>query len=138
MSSHPRRRPRPAHRPLAICATSRRPLWLALAATALALLFAAPAGAAVSLVPPKPDVLLGVSDRGSTEQFNSFAELTGKHPALMQTFLGWGNSVNKAYERWRETQTRPVVAISTQNAQTLEEIITPEQVALGGGDDYLL
>jgi hypothetical protein len=117
---------------------ARRPLWLALLATALALVCAAPASAAMSLVPPKPDVLLGVSDRGSTEQFNSFAELTGKHPALMQTFLGWGNSVNKAYERWRETQTRPVVAIATQNAQTLEEIITPEQIALGQGDDYLL
>ena len=111
---------------------------LALAATALALVCAAPASAAMSLVPPKPDVLLGVSDRGSTEEFNAFAELTGKHPALMQTFLGWGNSLNKAYERWRETQTRPVVAISTQNAQTLEEIITPEQIALGYGDDYLL
>ncbi len=92
----------------------------------------------MSLVPPKPDVLLGVSDRGSTEGFNSFAELTGKHPALMQTFFGWGNTPNKAYERWRETQTRPVVAISTQNAQTLEEIITPQQIALGYGDDYLL
>jgi hypothetical protein len=121
MSSRPRKRP-----------------WLALAAAALALLCAAPAASAMSLVPPKPDVLLGVSDRGSTEQFNSFAELTGKHPALMETFLGWGNSVNKAFERWRETQTRPVVAISTQNAQTLEEIITPEQIALGDGDDYLL
>ena len=33
----------------------------------------------------------------------------------METFLGWGNSVNKAYERWRETQTRTIVAISTQN-----------------------
>ena len=81
--------------------------------TALALLVAAPGAAALSLVPPKPDVLLGVSDRGSTEEFNLFAELTGKHPALMETFLGWGNSVNKAYERWRETQTRPVVAIAT-------------------------
>ena len=116
----------------------RRSTWLALLATAVALVCAAPASAAMSLVPPKPDVLLGVSDRGSTEQFNTFAEETGKHPALMQTFLGWGNSVNKAYERWRETQTRPVVAISTQNAQTLEEIITPQQIALGYGDDYLL
>jgi hypothetical protein len=111
--------------------------WLALAATVLALVVAAPASA-LSLVPPKPDVLLGVSDRGSTEEFNSFAELTGKHPALLETFLGWGNSVNKAYERWRETQTRPIVAISTQNAQTLAEIITPEQIAEGAGDDYLL
>ena len=92
----------------------------------------------MSLVPPKPDVLLGVSDRGSTPEFESFTELTGKHLALMETFLGWGNTVNKAFERWRETQTRPVVAISTQNAQTLEEIITPEQIALGDGDDYLL
>src|ERR1700744_2228227 len=116
----------------------RRPLWLALLATVLALVCAAPASAAMSLAPPKPDVLLGVSDRGSTEQFNSFAELTGKHPALMQTFLGWGNSVNKAYERWRETQTRPVVALSTPNAQTLGEIIPPQQIALGYGDDSLL
>jgi hypothetical protein len=129
LDAPPARRPRLA---------ARRPLWLALLATALALVCAAPASAAMSLVPPKPDVLLGVSDRGSTEGFNSFAELTGKHPALMQTFFGWGNTPNKAYERWRETQTRPVVAISTQNAQTLEEIITPQQIALGYGDDYLL
>ncbi len=116
----------------------RRSAWLAALATAFALLFAAPVGAAMSLVPPKPDVLLGVSDRGSTAEYDAFTELTGKHAALMETFLGWGNSVNKAYERWRETQTRPIVAISTQNAQTLEEIITPEQIALGIGDDYLL
>src|ERR1700759_3704954 len=103
-----------------------------------ALVFAAPAGAAMSLVPPKPDVLLGVSDRGSTEQFNSFVELTGKHPALMETFFGWGNTPNKAFERWRETQTRPVIAISTQNAQTREDIPPPEQPALAAGDNSLL
>ena len=105
MFSHPRSR-------------LRHVLFLCLGFT---LLFAAPASA-LTLVPPKPDVLLGVSDRGSTEEFNSFVEVTGKHPALMETFLGWGNSVNKAFERWRETQTRPIVAISTQNAQTLEEM----------------
>ncbi len=115
-----------------------RPTALVLAATALALAFAAPAGAAMSLVPPKPDVLLGVSDRGSTEEFNAFTELVGKHPALMETFHPWGNNLNKSYERWRETQTRPVLAISTQDDQTLAEIITPEQIALGAGDDYLL
>src|ERR1700744_895684 len=113
--------------------TTRRSLWLAAIATALALVLAAPAGAAMSLVPPKPDVLLGVSDRGSTAEYDAFTELTGKHTALMETFLGWGNSVNKAFERWRETETRPGVAISTPNAQTLEEIITPEQIALGQG-----
>lgn len=125
-------------RPALPAARRLRLIWLALAATALALVWAAPASAAMSLVPPKPDVLLGVSDRGSTEEFNAFAELTGKHPALLETFASWGNSFNKSYERWRETQTRPVVAISTQNAQTLAEIITPEQIAEGAGDDYLL
>ncbi|MBS1862731.1 MAG: hypothetical protein JSS68_13580, partial [Actinobacteria bacterium] len=110
----PERRARPCRSRRAGAAGPRRCAWLAALATALALVLAAPAGAAMSLVPPKPDILLGVSDRGSTEEFNSFAELTGKHPALMETFLGWGNSVNKAFERWRETQTRPIVAISTQ------------------------
>src|SRR6201992_934893 len=152
MSSHPRRRPRPAlvHSSPSSATPSRRPstrplrtraprpVGRAPAAPALPLLLAAPAADAMSLVPPKPDVLLGVSDRGSTEEIHAFAALTGKHPALMETFLGWGNSVNKAFERWRETQTRPIVAISTQNAQTLEEIIPPEQIALGDGDDYLL
>ncbi|HEV7615297.1 MAG TPA: hypothetical protein VGO36_03620 [Solirubrobacterales bacterium] len=109
---------------------------MALAAT-VALLGAAQA-AAVSLVPPKPDVFLGVSDRGSTQEFNEFAEFTGKHPALLQTFHPWGNSLNAAYERWRETATRPILAISTADDQTLGEIITPQQIALGGGDDYLL
>src|SRR6195952_2508189 len=132
-------RPQSARRPPAAATpTVGRRAWLAALVTAVALLVVAPGAAAISLVPPKPDVLLGVSDRGSTEQFNQFAELTGKHPALMETFLGWGNSVNKAYERWRETQTRPVVAIATSHAQTLEEIIPPEQIALGAGDDYLL
>jgi hypothetical protein len=113
---------------------NRRAVALALILTAL---FAAPA-AAQSLVPPKPDVLLGVSDRGTATEFNEFTSLTGKHPALLETFHPWGNSLNEAYERWRETATRPILHISTQDDQTLAEIITPEQIALGYGDDYLL
>ena len=89
------------------------------------------ASAALTLVPPKPDVFLGVSDRGTTEEFNEFAALTGKHPALLETFHPWGNSLNEAYERWRETGTRPILHISTADDQTLAEIITPEQIALG-------
>jgi hypothetical protein len=115
----------------------RTPKRIAATAAAAFLLLAAPAQA-MTLVPPKPDVLLGVSDRGSTQEFNEFAEITGKHPALIQTFHPWGNSLNAAYERWRETGTRPVLHISTTNDQTLAEMITPQQIALGGGDNYLL
>jgi hypothetical protein len=91
-----------------------------------------------TLVPPKPSVLFGVSDRGNVEEFNEFAGLLNKHPALLETFHPWGNSLNKAYERWRETGTRPILHISTIDDQTLNEVITPAQIALGGGDDYLL
>jgi hypothetical protein len=93
---------------------------------------------AVTLVPPKPNVFLGVSDRGSTAEFNEWAALVGKHPALLQTFHPWGNSLNAAYERWRETGTRPILHISTANDQTLAEMITPQGIAQGGGDNYLL
>ncbi|HEY1855671.1 MAG TPA: hypothetical protein VGG40_13890 [Solirubrobacterales bacterium] len=115
--------------------------WTAALAAALALAIAAaaaPGASAMTLVPPKPDVLLGVSDRGTTQEFENFAGLTGKHPALLETFHPWGNSLNQAYERWRETGTRPILHISTADDQTLAEIITPEQIALGAGDDYLL
>ncbi len=116
----------------------RRALSRAIALAVALVALGAGQAAAVSLVPPKPDVFLGVSDRGSTQEFNEFAELTGKHPALLETFHPWGNSLNAAYERWRETGTRPVLAISTADDQTLAELITPEQIALGAGDDYLL
>lgn len=109
---------------------------LALAAAALALA-AAPASA-LTLAPPKGNVFLGVSDRGSAEEFFEFADLTGKHPALLQTFHPWGNSLNVAYERWRLTAVRPILHISTADDQTLQELITPAQIALGYGDDYLL
>lgn len=106
-------------------------------ATAVLWATAAPASA-LTLVPPKPNVFFGVSDRGTTAEFNEFAELVGKHPALLQTFHPWGNSLNEAYERWRETGTRPILHISTIDDQTLAELITPQQIALGGGDNYLL
>ncbi len=109
---------------------------MALAVLALAAL--APSAAALTLVPPKPDVLFGVSDRGTTQDFTEFTALVGKHPALLETFHPWGNSLNSAYERWRETATRPVLHVSTVDDQTLTELIAPEQIALGGGDDYLL
>ena len=38
--------------------------------------------AAVTLVPPKPNVFFGVSDRGTTAEFNEFAELLGKPPEI--------------------------------------------------------
>lgn len=109
------------------------------AAAALAMLWASAAPApAASLVPPKPRILFGVSDRGTAEEFYDFADLVGKRPALLETFHPWGNSLNKAFERWRETAVRPILHISTLDDETLQELITPREIALGEGDDYLL
>jgi hypothetical protein len=101
-------------------------------------LLPSPAAAALSLVPPKGNVFLGVSDGGSAEDYFEFVDLTGKRTALLETFHPWGNSLNAAYERWRETAVRPILHISTADDQTLRELITPQQIALGVGDDYLL
>ena len=57
-------------------APHRRPLraaWLALAAT-VALLVCTASASAMSLVPPKPDVLLGVSDQGLPRRMRTMAE----------------------------------------------------------------
>jgi len=115
-----------------------RTLSRALALATVVAALGAGQASALTLVPPKPNVYVGVSDRGTTQEFNEFAALTAKHPALLETFHPWGNSVNAAYERWRETGTRPILAISTVDDQTLAELITPQQIALGAGDDYLL
>jgi hypothetical protein len=119
---------------------ARRPLGRLATLAAIALAVAIPPSAAwaLTLVPPKPSVFFGVSDRGTTAEFNEWTELVGKHPALLQTFHPWGNSLNAAYERWRETGTRPILHISTANDQTLAEMITPQGIAQGGGDNYLL
>jgi hypothetical protein len=116
----------------------RRGVGAALAAAVAVLALAAPPASALTLVPPKPYTLWGFSDRGSVAEVNEFTDLFNKHPSVLQTFHPWGNSLNKAYERWRETGTRPVLHISTVDDQTLTELITPQQIAMGFGDDYLL
>ena len=120
------------------CGKRARAVLLAVAAVVICSVAAAAPASALTLAPYKPRLFFGVSDRGSTEEFYEFEEMVGKHPALLATFHPWGNSLNRAYERWRETATRPILHISTFDDQTLEELITPKAIARGDGDDYLL
>jgi hypothetical protein len=118
---------------------TRNPSTIVALIALLAGLWAATGSAkAVTLAPPKPRVFLGVSDKGTAEEYFEFADLVGKRPPLLQTFHPWGNSLNRAYKRWQETAVRPILHISTFDDQTLAELITPRQIALGAGDDYLL
>lgn len=103
----------------------------------LLLLSAQPSRAAV-FGPPKGKVLTGVSDDGSLESFQAFGEAVGKHPAVLQTFHPWGNGLDLAYKRWQNAEVAPMLHISTADDETLQELITPRQIAAGAGDSYLL
>lgn len=95
-------------------------------------------GTAAILGPNKGRVFTGVSDDGTVNGFREFEKMAGKHPAIVQTFHPWGNGLDRAFSRWRTLGVRPMLHISTADDQTRAELITPRQIALGLGDDYLL
>jgi hypothetical protein len=112
-------------------------LGLAAAAAALALGAATSASGEV-LTPDAGQIFFGATDTGQLSDFQSFADSVGKHPAVIETFHPWGNSLHYAIPRWGEAQARPMLHISTIDPNTLAEIITPLGIATGTSDDYLI
>jgi hypothetical protein len=98
---------------------------------------AAPADSFV-LLPPKHKIFFGVTDRGSVVEYQEFRDVVEKHPAILETFHPWGNSLHQALPRWQNTHTRPMLHISTADDETGAEILTPRAIARGAGDKYLL
>ena len=93
---------------------------------------AAPA-AALTLVPPKPNVFFGVSDRGTTAEFNEFAELVAQAPGAAGDLPPLGQQPQRRPTnagakpaRGRSCTSRP------PTTRRWRELITPEQIALGG------
>lgn len=97
-----------------------------------------PVHAASVFGPHAGQKLTGVSDNGTLEGFTNFAEATGKHPAILQTFHPWGNGLDIAYQRWQNAEVMPMLHISTADDETRAELITPQDIARGLGDDYLI
>ncbi|MGZ8666461.1 MAG: hypothetical protein ACXWZM_05055 [Solirubrobacterales bacterium] len=115
-----------------------RELCLAACVAALALLLAGVASADWRpLKPPGHKVFFGVTDTGEASGFKSFARAVGKHPALIETYHPWDNSLHQAIPRWQKVRARPILHISTVEGDG-HEVITPRGIALGKGDDYLL
>jgi hypothetical protein len=120
-------------------ARRRVKLRLAIAASATALCLGAAATASGQLLaPPAGQVFFGVTDTGQIEGFQAFAQSVDKHPAVIETFHPWGNSLHYAIPRWGAAQARPMLHISTVDDQTGAELITPRGIALGTSDDYLI
>jgi len=115
----------------------RRSICVALVVTALCLACAAPASAG-SLEPRGKKVFFGISDTGDSADFGGFSKLMRKHPALVQTFRTWGSDFPESIERWQAARARPVLHITTADNDDGHELISPQAIAQGEGDGYLL
>ena len=79
----------------------------------------------------------GVSDTGDPDPF-AFADQVGAHPAVLQAFYHWRVPLTTgALYRWGVTDTRGVLSLSTGTGAGVE-MITPQQIAEGRDDRYIL
>lgn len=89
-------------------------------------------------LPPNGKSFHGVSDTGHVDDFRSFVDQTGAHSAVTQSFFHWGVPMGTgALQRYKQTRTRGVLSLSTAPGGQ-PEVITPQKIAEGRGDDYML
>jgi hypothetical protein len=81
------------------------------------------------------NILLGVSDSGSADDYHTWSDTLQRRAPVLQTFHTWGTSLSRATERWRELDVLPILHISTNHMSSPP---TPRQIALGQEDEYLL
>ena len=105
---------------------------------ALALAFLASPARAGLLEPNGKRVWFGVSDTGNPAQFAEFGEAVGKHPAVIESFRSWGSDFHGSIERWQYARARPMLHITTADPQDGHELITPQAIARGRGDRFLI
>jgi hypothetical protein len=86
------------------------------------------------LAPARGEVFTGVSS-GSVAQF---ASQVGKHPAVYGEFVNWGQSIHFAFNDAAEAHARLMLHIATGEASGGRAPISPQQIAQGDGDGYLL
>jgi hypothetical protein len=111
----------------------------AIAAVAAALALAS-AASAKPWVPRDGHLYHGISDTGNVHDFQVFRKRVGAHPALLQEFFHWDVSltVSGAVHRWHRTDTLGVVSLTTALPATGRPDISPEAIAKGRADHYLL
>jgi hypothetical protein len=117
-----------------------RGAWIALACLLAAggISLPAPAQARNAYTPPKDKIWHGVSDTGHVRDYRRFNRQVGAHTALDQVFFHWGVPLTTgALDRWRRTNTRGVLSLSTAPGGR-PEVISPRQISRGRGDHYAL
>lgn len=116
-----------------------RALIAALGALLVAAAWLAPAraDAARAYTPPGNKIFAGVSDFGNKAGYFDFADAVGSRVAVMQAFEVWGGKLEEAKKRWKRTETRGMLSISTSPCYECGGVISPRQIASGKGDAYL-
>jgi hypothetical protein len=99
-----------------------------------AFLLSAGAGTAFAnaFLPPAGRVFQGVAGQPP----GSYARATGKHPAVYQEFLAWGQWVPGITAVAANAHSRLMIMISTRSGT--QEMITPAAIARGDGDAWLI
>jgi hypothetical protein len=117
-------------------------IWMGNALLALGIVIVLACGAApasAGLLEPRGDrVFFGVSDTGDPAQFGEFSRAVHKHPAVIESFRTWGSDFPDSIRRWQTARARPMIHITTADGGDGHELITPEAIAEGGGDEYLV
>src|SRR4051812_13512996 len=103
--------------------------------TVLAALLAAPAAEAKPYLAPGGKIALGVAGRPQT---GDFARAHGREPAVFQTFVMFGGSVDYAFERAAGVHAAPMLHISTADGPDAPERVTPKGIATGAMDRWLV
>jgi hypothetical protein len=101
-------------------------------------LAAAPAAAGEAYAPRDGRAYHGVSDTGHAGDLFDFSDQVGAHQPLLQDFFHWRVPLTTgALYRWGVTDTRGVLSLSTATGDG-SELITPQQIAEGRDDRYIL
>src|SRR3954447_345434 len=101
----------------------------------LALALAAPPASANPYLPPAGKVWTGVA---SGRDISDFVARTGKHPAVWQHWIQWGDGLGYAFARSTAARTRVMLHLSTARGQNTSGRISPGEIARGKGDGYLI
>ena len=89
-----------------------------------------PAGRPYS--PPAGKVFQGVADKPISE----YAQTVGKHPAVYQEFVGWGQWLPTITADARANRARLMMMVSTSFGS--RDMISPYGISTGAGDEWLI
>lgn len=82
--------------------------------------------------PPAGRIFQGVADK----PISTYTSTAGRHPAIYQEFVGWGQWLPTITEDARRNRARLMLMVSTQFGS--HNMISPRGIAAGAGDDWLI